>query len=288
MARRSLQRTPLIVLTVAAVAVASVALDAGGADEPLDATLRRVAAYVQSYYSRAQSIVAQETVTVQNVTRDMAGDGFARRFVYSLRVDWVPADAGPPDATLARELVTVNGRTPREGDEPHCTAPKAITPEPLAMFLPERQPDFVFDRPARTRLDGRAVTRIDYRIRRPEPDKVSWDRDCVNMDFPSRLRGRAWIDESTGAVLRIDEGANGPVDMVRPREQQRRGAREMLVFSRWIESIRYRPVTFAEPDETLLLPASIESVAMAGSGGTRRVQTYSNYRRFVTEGRVVQ
>jgi hypothetical protein len=108
------------------------------------------------------------------------------------------------------------------------------------------------------------------------------------MDFPSRLRGRVWVDAASGEVLRIDEAANGPVEMRRPREQTRLGVRDVLTFDRYLESVRYQRVTFTDPDETLLLPVSIESIAMAGPGGTRRTQTYTNYRRFVTEGRVVE
>lgn len=256
--------------------------------DQVEETLRRIGAYAENYFARAQSILAQETVVVQNVTRDLASDGFPRRYIYNLRVEWVAGDSGDLDASLSRELLTVNGRTPRPGDEPHCTAPKPITPEPLGMFLPEKQKDFVFEHAESAQLDGRAVVRIQYRVRRPEPDKVSWDRDCVNMDFPSRLRGRVWADRATGEVLRLDEAANGPVDMRRPREQVRMGLRDILTFDRYLESIRYRPVTFSQPDETLLLPASIESIAIAGLGGTRRTQTYTNYRRFVTEGRIVE
>jgi hypothetical protein len=249
--------------------------------------MNRVAAYVENYYSRAQSVLATETVSVQNVGRDMTGDGFTRRFVYNIRVEWSPSASGPPDATFSRELVTVNGRAPREGDEPHCTAPKPITPEPLAMFLRERQPEFTFTAGELTRLDGRSAVRVDYRIRQPEADAIEWDRDCVLINVPSRIRGRAWIDDASGEVLRIDETATGPVEIAAPRAEQRRGQPPLLVFDRMSESIRYRPVTFHDPEETIMLPASVEILTMVRSGGTRRSLVYSNYRRFVTEGRVL-
>ena len=276
-----------LIVAVWALCLVGVSMRAQGVAGDTGALLSRVGEYVEAYYSQAQSMVAVETVTIQNVGRDMAGDGFPRRFVYNLRVEWTPAGDGPPDAQLTRELVSVNGRPPKAGDEPHCTAPRPITPEPLAMFLRPRQGDFIFDRSERTELDRRAATRLDYRLRRPEPDVVSWDRECVSMSFPARLRGRVWIDERSGEVLRLDEGSTGPVEVVPPREQQRRGAGGVLVFERFSVSIRYRAVTFREPDETLLLPASIDSLTMARHGGTRRIQTYSGYRRFVTEGRLV-
>ena len=275
-------------VVVILVALVGSALRAQRVTHDTSATMSRVAAYVEQYYSRAQSIVAQETVIVQNVLRDLSSDGFPQRYVYNLRVEWTPSGSGPPDAHLTRELVSVNGRTPREGDEPHCTAPKPITPEPLAMFLRERQADFLFSNPEGASADGRPLLRFDYRLRSPGPDMIEWDRECVTMDFPSRMRGRVWIEDDSGEVVRIDEGSVGPVEVEAPRAQRRRGLAQTVVFDRWSESIRYKPVTFHDPEETLLLPASIESVSMARTYGTRRTQTYTNYRRFVTEGRIVE
>jgi hypothetical protein len=56
-------------------------------------------------------------------------------------------------------------------------------------------------------------------------------------------------------------------------------------------SIRYKSVTFRDPDETLMLPAEIISSSMwrnGGSPGNRITQSFSNYRRFVTGGRIVE
>lgn len=283
-------RTPAVVvaaLVAAALAVSS-PLRAQRVTADTGAVLSRVAAYVEEYYARAQSILAVESVSVQQVGRDRMTDGFPRRFVYNLRVEWTPSGDGPPDATLTRELVSVNGRPPRAGDEPHCTAPQPITPEPLAMFLAERQGGFVFSGAEPARLDGRDLLRLDYRIRNPDPDVVAWDRECVTMEFPSRTRGRVWLDAVTGEVFRIDEGATGPVEVSGPPDRRRSGLEPVVVFDRWDTSIRYRPVRFADPDETLLLPERIESLTMSRRGGTRRTQTYANYRRFVTGGRIVR
>jgi hypothetical protein len=50
-------------------------------------------------------------------------------------------------------------------------------------------------------------------------------------------------------------------------------------------------VTFRDPDETLMVPASIESLTIVRNAGVPRLrttQTFSNYRRFVTGGRIVK
>ena len=78
---------------VAAVA-ASLILSAGDVDGQSgapDQTLARLSEYVEQYYTRAQSIVTNESVTVQQINRDLTVDGFARRLVYELRVEWDPS-----------------------------------------------------------------------------------------------------------------------------------------------------------------------------------------------------
>jgi hypothetical protein len=62
-----------------------------------------------------------------------------------------------------------------------------------------------------------------------------------------------------------------------------------IVVDRFDWVIRYKPVTFENPDETLLLPASIEQLALLhGAQSNRKTQVFSNYRRFLTAGRVVK
>jgi hypothetical protein len=76
-----------------------------------------------------------------------------------------------------------------------------------------------------------------------------------------------------------------------PRKHQRINGALFITLERADTSIRYRPVTFADPEETLMLPTEIRSVSMwrnAGSVGNMVTQSFSNYRRFVTGGRIVR
>jgi hypothetical protein len=97
--------------------------------------IARVGEYVEQYYTRAQSLLALEEVTVQPLTRDLGLDGFARRLAYELRIEW-DAGASEDNARIVRQLVSVNGRAPRAGEEPRCTDPRGISREPLAPLLP--------------------------------------------------------------------------------------------------------------------------------------------------------
>jgi hypothetical protein len=52
--------------------------------------------------------------------------------------------------------------------------------------------------------------------------------------------------------------------------------------------LRYRQVAFSDPDEVILLPASLEALTVARSGlqSIRRIDTFSSCRRFLTTGRI--
>jgi hypothetical protein len=71
--------------------------------------------------------------------------------------------------------------------------------------------------------------------------------------------------------------------------QRRHRLDPFVVIVRDEVMIRYRTVAFSDPDEVLLLPESINTFTMVRGGlqSTRRSQMYSDYRRFVTGGRVI-
>jgi hypothetical protein len=255
-------------------------------------TMARVSDYVEQYYSRAQSIVTDEAVTVQRLNRDRSFDGFARRLVYELRVEWDPSAGGDDSpATVTRQLITVNGKPPREGDKPECMDPRSISPEPLAFLLPDRRHKFSFAAAGIGRVDGREAMMVDYRPLDPGKPVIEWKDECVSVNVPGRWRGRLWADPGSAAIVRLDEQLTGMVDLPVPREQQRLTSALFITLERADMSIRYRPVRFRDPDETLILPIEIRSSAIwrnAGSPGTLVTQSFSNFRRFTTGSRIVQ
>ena len=254
--------------------------------------LERVGAYVEDYYARAQSVLAVETVTIQPLGRDLGFDGFARRLVYELRVEWDPDSGDGEDAArVVRELVSVNGRPPRPGDEPRCTDPRSVSPEPLAAFLPRERGKYIVHPAGRSSAAGRPAAMFDYRSVRAEPPRVEWTDECAKIDLPGRTRGRIWVDPETAAILRFDEHLTGMVDIEVPFEQQRLGAARFMTVERADTTIHYRPVTFSDPDETLMLPDRIESLVIVRNSGSPRLritQEFSDYRRFVTASRIVR
>jgi hypothetical protein len=99
------------------------------------------------------------------------------------------------------------------------------------------------------------------------------------------------VDAGNHDVLRVERGLVGPVDVKVPALIQRRHRLpSWVVIVREDVTIRYKTVAFSDPDEVMLLPESIDSfmVIRGGLASTRRNQTFSDYKRFVTGGRVLQ
>ena len=277
------------VLAVAAWVVCGPSLAA----DDVSAALDRIGERVAAYYTNAQSIVALETVRIQPETRNMAPEGFARVLVYDLRVEWTPlsGDGHPPEAKIIRELVSVNGRRPKPGDEDKCMDPEPISPEPMMMLLPARRQEYTFALAGKGKMDGRASLMVDYRERPAGPPSVKWKDTCVSVDLPGRSRGRVWVDAGTNDVLRIDEQLVGQFEFEMPEKQARLGRDPRMILQQSTSSIRYQAVAFHDPDETLMLPRSVETTSTWNNAGYARVrmtQTFSKYRRFVGESHLVR
>jgi hypothetical protein len=277
---------------LAALVVAAPAAQAP-ADLPVDDLVTRVGERVVKWYARAQSVISLETVSIQPLRSDLSPVDFPRRLAYELRVAWDPGSAEPgllPEATVLRDLISINGRPPRERDQPQCMDPKSVSPEPLAMLLPAKRGQFAFAVSGRTRVGGRPAVVIEYRGVAPGAPEITWTRECVSVSLPGRSRGRIWVDAETYDVLRYDEHLVGMFDFPVPREHQRRGASNRMTIERADSSIQFRRVAFTDPEETLMLPASVDTVQIVRGGGvqrTRITQRFTDYRRFLTEGRVV-
>jgi hypothetical protein len=281
-------RSPALLVALALAGAAATAQQQPTQSQSL---IARVGEYVEQYYARAQSLLALEEVTVQPLSRDLGLDGFARRLAYELRVEWDPEAVDVDTATVVRQLVSVNGRAPRPGDEPRCTDPRGVSPEPLALLLPNQRGKYVFHPGGQASVAGRRAATFEYRAIRAEPPRVEWKEDCASIELPGRTRGRVWVDPETAAILRFDEQLIGMVDIPVPVAQQRRGGAAFMTVERADTSIQYAPVAFVDPDETLMLPARIESLVIVRNSGSPRLritQSFSRYRRFVTASRILR
>ena len=288
-------------LVIAAFVASASTVYTGGARDSVDvgALVADVSERVAAYYQRAQRLICVERSTVIPIDRDWALQGFARTVESELRLEVDAIDG----ATLAEPRVTravrrVNGREPRERDRVDrsgCTDPTPLSPEPLAFLLPDRRGEYRFTAVRDARERDRDALVIDFASPRRSGHPVLIEDehghdDCFDWKGPIATTGRVWVDAATHDVLRIERRMAGPTDVRIPFALQRRyGFPDAWVtIDRDDETIRYKEVTFSDPNEVLLLPESIESISVIRTGlqSTRRTQVFSDYRRFLTAGRV--
>ena len=268
------------------------------APHDVGALMTHVGERVAEYPRRARNVICVERSTVQPIQSNWSADGMPRTVESELHVEFDPADGeAPPDAKMIREVRRVNGRAPRERDKKDrsgCTDPNPLSPEPLAFLLPAQRDAFLFTKVADGKEKDRAALVIDFMSanRKSKPELVEDPRghnDCFDWTGPVATRGRVWVDAATHDVLRVDRRLEGPVDVRVPWALQRRyGFTPWVVLERDDVTMRYKAVAFTEPDEVILLPASIDSLTVLRGGlqSMRRTETFSDYRRFLTTTRV--
>ena len=289
-----------LVVTASAVVCACWVSAAPQAPPDIDGLMASIGDRVADYYRRAQSVICVEQSTVQPIQSNWVPDGFSRTVESELRVEFEAADGDTlAKGKVIRDIQRVNGRPPRERDKKDrtgCTDPNPLSPEPLAFLLPGQRGDYKFTSVHRGVEKGRAALLVDFMSinRTSRPQLVEDERghdDCFDWSGPMAVRGRLWVDASTYQVLRVDRRLDGPVDVWVPWPLQRRyGFERWVVIERDDQTLRYKAVAFRDPDEVMLLPESIESMTVLRGGlqSVRRTDTYSNYRRFLTGGRVVK
>src|SRR5262249_31648008 len=136
---------------------------------------------------------------------------------------------------------------------------------------------------------------IDFRERatgKPEVKEHERGReDCLSFNMPGGMRGRVYIDATTHDVVRIEERLISMIDFRVPSALQRRhpGFPDVAVLARCDRFIKYKPMKFDDPPETMLLPESIDELTIWRGGGSHRTsQKFSDYKRFLTGGRVIR
>jgi hypothetical protein len=280
---------------LAIAVVASLTFDVGAQPDrasDLSSRLTQIGRGVREYFARAQSIICRETVRLQPLRHDLSPDGRARQLVYELRVSWEPtSEDDAPEASVLRELLTVDGRPARPGDEPGCMDPKPVSPEPLSMMLPGRQRDFMFELAGQSRIDGKRAVMLDYQSTKSTSPDVVWTGDCVSVELAGLTRGRVWADAATGEILRLDERISRVFEFPVPRDLARGNLPTTMTVERADSTIRYRQVRFDDPSELVMLPSSIETLTIVRNAGVprfRTTQAFTDYRRFITGGRVVR
>ena len=206
--------------------------------------------------------------------------------------------SGPPGPTFFRQLLKINGRAPRDKDRKDrsaCLDPNPLTPEPLAFLLPARREGYTFTARGFGKGKDHSTLLIEYARRGSKKPELIDDphgrEDCFELSAPLSVKGRVVIDKDTYDVLRIEEHLAGLEELRTSRTQQRtHNFSPSIVVDRIDVTTHYKIVSFKDPEETFLLPESIETLELyrAELQSHRTRQEFSNYRRFVTAGRLVK
>jgi len=291
---RNAAAAPLAV--VAALAVLTAATAAQQPSPDLDALLTRIGEQVERYYQRARNLICTERVTAQPVGIDSAPTGFARVLEYELHVESDSEDGeSPKDVKVVRDLRRINGRVVKTvPDRRDCFDPNPLSPEPLAFLLAANRKEYAFTWAGFGKGRDQNLMLIDYRpLETGKPKLVEAPEakpGCFSISMPGGTKGRIWVEVGSHDIVRMEEHLAHPVDVPIEYEQQRRhGLPDQLVIDRYDYQIRYRAVSFEDPKETMLLPESIDMLAMfRGAQSHRKRQVFTDYKRFMTTGRVVK
>jgi len=273
----------------AALAV-GVLLVAGGVRAPaadpgeLTVILGSLAERTRQYYDRFISIICTETVHQQELRFNLAPRGKPRVTVYELSVARDPRSKNDSDFRVERTLQTVNGRPARRNQEPGCTDPKTVTPEPLGFLLAANQKQFRFS-VSDGFADGPSGTRaLDFIETPPERVRITWNGNCFAAEGGGE-EGRLWFDPVTFDVLQVEVRLAKPFLVPIPAGYF--GPQAAIRVERSEATLRFARVTFTKPDEAVLLPESIDTLnAFRGVPSQRTSQKLSNFRRFLSESSI--
>jgi hypothetical protein len=284
---------------VPAAIVLAAATVAGQTAPNVDTVLARVGQRIADYYKRAQNVVCTEKATVQAVGRDYSPVGFARVTEYELRVEPDAEGGETEEAKVVRELRRVNGKAPREKDKTDragCTDANPLSTEPLAFLLPAHRSEYTFVWGGFGKGKDRNTLIVEFTSGKPEgKGEIAEDprghADCFTWSLPVVVKGRVWIDAENYQVIRVEQRMAGMADLSVPAKLQRKHNLDRnVVVERHDTVIRYKTIPFHDPDEAMLLPESIDTLIVVRGGleSIRSRQTFTDYRRFLTAGRMVK
>ena len=246
----------------------------------LASILAGLADRTQRYYDRFISIICTETVTTQDLRFDLTPVGRPRITVYELSVARDAHPKGATDFRVERTLQSVNGRPARKNQRPECTDPKTGTPDPLGFLLAKNQSGYRFSI-AEAKGGPPGAHALDFIESPPERVRVKWEGSCFEAEGGGH-QGRVWYDPSSFDVLQVDLRLSKPFLVPRPTGSL--GIQPAIRVERSEIMLRFSRVEFQQPDESVLLPDSIDTLhVLRGVPSLRIHQKFANYRRFLTK-----
>ena len=133
-------------------------------------------------------------------------------------------------------------------------------------------------------------------MRRPDDGepKIEWKGRTFLARPPTRIS--VWVDAESFDVLQIESRLTEAFEFDSPPAFSagpfgRFGPSDKLRYAREDYNVRFRPVLFKDPEQTLMLPEYFESVTFiegASHPGRRTTRSFTNYRRFISDVKVIE
>ena len=263
-------------------------------DERLALILARAGEGVERYHRGMFRIAFAETHRREELKEDLTPKK-SKEYVYEsviLRQNFSD-DSDDYFARTVSRLKTVDGR-PAKKNEVGAAEPVSAHNDFLGFLLPRTQKLYEFTFEGEDTLDGRRALRVGaLRTGQGEP-RVEWEGGSFVVFAPTKIS--FWVDTETFDVLRVEShlvrefefeslhaGGAGPFGrFARPRK---------ISYKREDYAVRFRPVRFKDPEQTLLLPEYAEWVTViegAREPAFRTTISFSNYRRFRSDVKVIE
>jgi len=134
----------------------------------------------------------------------------------------------------------------------------------LLVLHQKYEPSYVFEPAAEETIEGRTLAKVHFK---PVPGAASPAAiQLRGRNYPLQLNGDIWIDEESGAVVRLVSSLDGSLADL--------GLRDLR------SEIHYSIVQFHDPDEAYWMPASAVIDVETPKQHWRNVHRFTDYRRF--------
>lgn len=261
--------------------------------------MARAGERVRNYQEAMFSIAFTEAIRQQELKADSASKGRPRELVYESLV-LTPLPSQSPKAAfplVTRTLKSVDGKRAEKQSLPRRSKCVDINPrpayaDPLTFLLPEHQKNFTFSYEGEGDFEGRRVVFVGVASPAPTtPLEIKTEGTCFSLSRSPHRTGRLWIDTETHDVLQLEWRLAEEFEAKTPTKVVRKGIffvfspSRKISYERMETTIRFRTVKFENPEQTLLLPVSSESVWVikgARIAGYSTTTSFTNYKRFIT------
>jgi hypothetical protein len=134
----------------------------------------------------------------------------------------------------------------------------------LLVLHPNYEPSYIFDPAGEEVLDGRTLAKVQFK---PVPGAASPAAiQLRGKNYPLQLKGDIWIDEESGAVVKLISSLDGGLDDL--------GLHDLR------SEIHYSIVQFHDPEEAYWMPASAVIDLETPKQHWRNVHRFTDYKRF--------